>query len=113
MADVTPPSEDQLAMVIELLPDDAGDYAWNSAKALERWAGSVYRTVREYWVDRVNDTAGYLDLSNEGLPASQLFDHARQMLAYWDSLIATSEAEEAADEAEENAVTVSRKIVRV
>lgn len=87
------PTEDQLAMVIELLPDNASQYDWDAAKALTRWAGTVYRTVREYWVDRTNDTAGYIDLSNQGLPASQLHAQAKAMLEYWDQMIETSEKE--------------------
>lgn len=111
----TVPTSEELALVIELLPDDASEYGWNATKALERWAGSVYRTVREYWLDRTNDTAGYVDLSNDGLPASQLHAQAKAMLQYWDSMIAASEAAEdaAEEEALANRGTVSRLIRRV
>jgi hypothetical protein len=107
---VTPVPAD-LAMVIELLPDDCGEYGWDVAKALERWSGSVYRTVREFWVDRTNDTAGYIDLTDDGLPALQLHTSAKDMLEYWDQMIATSEAAElvAANSA---SGTHSRRIVR-
>ncbi len=114
MADV--PSSDDLVMVIELLPDNAGTYSWDSAKALARWAGTIYRTVREFWLDRTNDTAGYLDLTNDGLPASQLHDHAKAMLQYWDDLIESTEAlaeEEAEEAALAAAGSFSRKIRRV
>ena len=84
-------SSADVTSVKALLPPEAGANGWNDAKILSRWAGTVYRTVREYWVDRVNATAGYIDLTNEGLPASQLYQHAKEMLAYWDSMILLTE----------------------
>ncbi len=102
------PDSTDLQTVIELLPDDAGDYGWTTAKALERWAGTVYRTVREFWVDRVNDTAGFIDLTNDGLPASQLYRQARDMLDYWDKMIAAGEVDP-----DERTHAVSRRIRRV
>jgi len=112
---VADPTSEDLAFVLELLPDDASEYNWNASKALERWAGTIYRTVREYWLDRTNDTAGYLDLTNDGLPASQLHAQAKAMLEYWDELIASTEAaEEAAeDDLLSNQGTTSRLIRRV
>ena len=109
------PTSDDLALVLELLPDDASEYSWNASKALERWAGTIYRTVREYWLDRTNDTAGYLDLTNDGLPASQLHAQAKAMLQYWDDLIASTEAAEAEEEQAglSNSGTTSRLIRRV
>lgn len=84
------PTEEQVASVRALLPSDATENGWDDAKIILMWAGGVYRTVREYWVFRVNETAGYIDLSNEGLPANQLWTNAKTMLEYWDKLIAES-----------------------
>lgn len=105
----TPASED-LAQVIELLPDNCATYGWDAQKALDRWAGTVYRTVREFWVDRANDTAGYIDLPNDGLPANELWTNAVAMLKYWDGMIATSEAQ---SDASALTGSFSRKIRRV
>lgn len=99
------PTSTDLQTVIELLPDNAESYGWDTSKVLERWAGTVYRTVREFWVDRTNDTAGYIDLSGEGLPASQLHSHAKAMLVYWDDMITKTEAEAA-----DSALSRTRKI---
>lgn len=84
------PTEEQIASVRALLPSDATENGWDDAKILVRWAGGTYRTVREYWVDRVNETSGYIDLTNEGLPANTLWTNAKAMLEYWDRLIAES-----------------------
>ena len=75
-----------IAAVRTLLPPDATDNGWDDAEIILRWKGSVFRTVREYWVDRVNQTAGYLDLSQDGLPASQIYQHAMEQLKYWDEM---------------------------
>lgn len=104
------PTDKELADVITHLPPDALQNGWSTDAARQRWGGSVFRTVREYWVDRVNATAGYIDLSSEGLPASQLHAHAKAMLEYWDKIIEQTETRTGLDAGKRR--TFSRRIVR-
>lgn len=104
------PTDKELAEVITLIPPDALQHGWNTDVAAERWAGSVLRTVREYWVDRTNATAGYIDMSSEGLPASQLHQQAKAMLEYWEKIIEQTETRTGLDAGKRMAT--SRKIIR-
>lgn len=71
------------------LPDDAADNGWDDAKITDEWAGSIPQLVRAYWYDRVQQTAGYLDIPDPGgtLPITQLHRQAMEMLQYWDAWI--------------------------
>lgn len=81
------PDAAQIAVVRGLLPSDAeAAYGWGDAKVIEKWTGSVAGTVRLFWLQRTNDTAAFIDLGNEGLPASQQHAHAKAMLEYWDAV---------------------------
>ena len=87
MADLTP---ELLAIVKDQwLPADAVDNGWDDAKITDEWPGSVVGLVRKYWYDRVQQTAGYLDVPDPGgtLPITQLHQHAMEMLQYWDAWI--------------------------
>lgn len=74
------------------LPTDGSpvENGWNDVHIGERWTGHVSTTVRAYWFQRVSDTAGYLDLPDPGgtLPITQIYRQAREMLAYWDAMLA-------------------------
>lgn len=84
-------TEQQIASVRVLLPAEAERrHGWDDETIELRWDKTAFRTVRQYWLDRVNATAGYIDLPSDGLPASQLHEHAKAMLAYWDQLISQS-----------------------
>ena len=74
----------------EWLPDDAAANGWTDEVIAERWTGSIVSTVRKYWYDRVQDTAGYLDVPDPGgtLPITQIHRQAVEMLKYWDDWIA-------------------------
>lgn len=52
----------------------------------------VWRTVRQFWVQRVSDTQPLTDVrdSNANRPLSQDHLHALEMLRYWDNYIETS-----------------------
>ena len=73
----------------EWLPADAETNGWDDDTITERWTGGVATTARKYWFERVQDTAGYLDLPDPGgtLPITQIYRQAREMLAYWDDFI--------------------------
>lgn len=74
----------------EYLPDDAAANGWTDEVIAERWTGAIPTTVRKYWYDRVQDTAGYLDVPDPGgaLPITQIHRQAVEMLKYWDDWIA-------------------------
>lgn len=72
------------------LPDDAVTNGWTDEVIETRWTGGIPSTVRLYWLDRVTDTAGYLDIPDPGgtLPITQIHRQAKEMLAYWDEYLA-------------------------
>lgn len=55
---------------------------------LDVHAGNVNKVVRQFWLQRVNDTAALTDVADVGAsrPLSQLYQHAQEMLRYWDKL---------------------------
>lgn len=71
------------------LPADAADNGWDDAKITDEWTGGIPGLVRAYWYDRVQQTAGYLDIPDPGgtLPITQLHRQAMEMLQYWDNWI--------------------------
>ena len=71
------------------LPSDAVDNGWDDDKITDNWSGSVVTLVRSYWYDRVQQTAGYLDVPDPGgaLPITQIHRQAKEMLDYWDAWI--------------------------
>lgn len=72
------------------LPTDAATNGWTDEVIAERWTGGIATTVRKYWYERVQDTAGFLDIPDPGgsLPITQIHRQAKEMLAYWDAWIA-------------------------
>lgn len=74
----------------EWLPNDAATNGWTDEVIEERWTGGIPTTVRKYWYDRVQDTAGYLDVPDPGgtLPITQIHRQAVEMLRLWDEWIA-------------------------
>jgi len=71
------------------LPGEAADNGWDDSKITDNWSGSVVTLVRSYWYDRVQQTAGYLDVPDPGgtLPVTQIHRQAKEMLDYWDAWI--------------------------
>lgn len=67
------------------LPDDAADNGWDDAKITSMWTGGIPTLVYRYWYDRVQQTAGYLDVPDPGgtLPITQIHRQAMEMLQYW------------------------------
>lgn len=84
--------ETKIDTVVTLLPSDAAtSYEWDRvkiAKVMDDNNFGVSRTVRFYWLERVNDTAEYLNIGNKELLT--LHQNARKMLEYWDSVIAAN-----------------------
>ena len=58
---------------------------------LDQFGNNVNKVVRQFWLDRVNATAGLTDVADAGVsrPLSQVYQHAKEMLAYWDRLAGT------------------------
>lgn len=64
---------------------------WSDTKiadVLDQLNGSVNRTVRQFWLQRVNETSALTDVSDVGAsrPLSQTYQHAQEMLRYWDRI---------------------------
>lgn len=88
----TPPiTTDQLATLkAKFLPADASTNGWTDDVIIgDRWTGGFASTARQYWFERTQETAGYLDLPDPGgtLAITQLHRQAREMLDYWDAWI--------------------------
>ena len=67
---------------------------WSDEKVeqvLDQLKGNVNATVRQFWLDRVNDTAVLTDVADVGAsrPLSQTYQHAQEMLRYWDAMAGT------------------------
>lgn len=67
---------------------------WNDFKieeTLNMHNGNVNLTVRQFWLDRVGATAALTDVSDVGAsrPLSQTYQHAQEMLRYWDRIAGT------------------------
>jgi hypothetical protein len=70
---------------VDVTPD------WTDQKIsdeLDKHGGSWAKVIRQYWLQRVNDVAGLTDISDVGAtrPLSQLYQHAQEMLRYWDRI---------------------------
>lgn len=64
---------------------------WNDAKIttmLDSHSGNVTKVVRQFWLQRVSDTSALTDVADVGAsrPLSQTYQHAQDMLRYWDKL---------------------------
>lgn len=64
---------------------------WDDDKigtVLDTLDGQIYASVRLFWLERVSDLSAVTDVSEAGSarPLSQTFQHAQQMLKYWDSV---------------------------
>ena len=70
-----------------LLAVDAGGYGWSDdyiQNLINTCAFSSPQAVRYFWLQRVNETAEYLDLAK---PLTQIHQQAKEMLDYWDLVI--------------------------
>lgn len=84
---------EQIALVNQLLPSSAkdseanGGYGWTDeyieTLMIER-GFTPTQAVRFFWLQRVNETAEYLDM---GKPLTQIHRQAREMLDYWDVIL--------------------------
>jgi hypothetical protein len=76
---------------VDLVPD------WNDdtkiGTFLDTLSGNVNATVRQFWLDRVNATAPLTDVADVGAsrPLSQAYQHAQEMLHYWDRIAASGD----------------------
>jgi hypothetical protein len=93
MTTVTP---EQIALVNANLPSsakesvDSGGYGWTDLyieTLMETMGFGPAKAVRHFWLQRVNETAEYLDA---GKPLTQIHKQARDMLDYWDKVIGVS-----------------------
>jgi len=87
---VTP---EQIALVNRNLPSaakdlvDNGGYGWTDEfieTLMEEMSFGPAKAVRHFWLERVNETAEYLDV---GKPLSQIHRQAKEMLDYWDKIV--------------------------
>jgi hypothetical protein len=71
------------------LPSDAAANGWDDVVIADRWTGGFASTARQYWLERVQDTARYLDIPDPSgtLPITQLHRQAKEMLDYWDGWV--------------------------
>lgn len=93
---MTAPTPEQIALVNQLLPsaakqtEAAGGYGWTDeyiATLMEERDFSPTEAVRFFWLQRVNETAEYIDI---GKPLTQIHRQAREMLDYWDAILKVS-----------------------
>ena len=79
--------QDKIDLVKLNLPAWRGELAsWDDTKignVLDQLKGNVNATIRQFWLDRVNDTSVLTDVSDVGAsrPLSQTYQHAQEMLA--------------------------------
>lgn len=89
---MTVPNPTLVAQVATLLPPDAeSTYNWDQAKIVKVMVDNgfgVARTVRFYWLERVNETVEFMNIDDKSL--LQLHTNAKAMLAYWDAIIAAN-----------------------
>ena len=87
---VTP---EQIALVNQHIPEAAklseveGGYGWTDdyiAILMEAMGFGPAQAVRHFWLQRVNETAEYIDM---GKPLSQIHRQAKEMLDYWDKIL--------------------------
>lgn len=67
---------------------------WSDEKintVLDSLSSNINSTVRQFWLDRVNTTAPLTDVADVGAsrPLSQAYQHAQEMLRYWDQIAGT------------------------
>lgn len=71
------------------LDDVAGGYGWTDefiGLLIDTMNFSPAKAVRHFWLQRVNETAEYLDV---GKPLTQIHRQAKEMLDYWDKILGT------------------------
>lgn len=87
---------EQIALVNQLLPASAkepevdGGYGWTDQYITDLIIARSFtptQAVRFFWLQRVNETAEYLDV---GKPLTQIHRQAREMLDYWDNVLGKS-----------------------
>lgn len=74
--------------------EESGMSDWSDAKVskvLDTLSGNVNSAVRQFWLDRVNITSALTDVADVGAsrPLSQTYQHAQEMLRYWDRVAGT------------------------
>jgi hypothetical protein len=91
-----PTTPEQVALVQSLLPSvavdsvDDGGYGWDGAYIVDLMDTNSFtptEAVRFFWLERVNETAEYLDTSK---PLTQIHRQAKEMLDYWDNILRIS-----------------------
>ena len=84
---------EQIATVQILIPSDAllteeeGGYGWSVdyiQNLMDTNSLGPAHAVRFFWLQRVNETAEYLDV---GKPLTQIHRQAKEMLDYWDMIL--------------------------
>lgn len=90
----TTPTDDQINLVQRLLPSEAlqsvedGGYGWDSdfiSLVMSENSWTPTEAVRFFWLQRVNETSEYLDLT--GKPLTDIHKQAKEMLDYWDNIL--------------------------
>jgi hypothetical protein len=88
------PTAEQIALVQRLLPSAAmdseadGGYGWDANYITVLMTENNFtptRAVRFFWLQRVNETSEYLDLT--GKPITDIHKQAKEMLDYWDNIL--------------------------
>lgn len=82
-----------ISKIKQYLPSEAiqseedGGYGWSDEyiqNLLDTYAFASPQAVRFFWLQRVNETAEYLDMAK---PLTQIHKQAKEMLDYWDEVI--------------------------
>lgn len=88
------PTADQIALVQRLLPSEAiqsvndGGYGWDVSYITVLMTENGYtptQAVRYFWLQRVNETSEYLNISGKTL--TDIHKQAKEMLDYWDGIL--------------------------
>lgn len=85
-------SQTDIDAVKVYLPDGVAEVGWTDEKigAVFDTFSSVSQTVRAYWIDRVNNSTEFADISESGSSRSltQVHENYRRQVEYWDDIIA-------------------------
>lgn len=75
-----------------LPPDSDKDFGWDEDRIsalLLATNFSTAQTIRQFWLERVTESFGFVDVSETGSSRSlsQIYTNAKSMLDYWDKQV--------------------------
>jgi len=80
--------------IVGYLPADSDKlYGWDEEKiekVLMEYDGSLSRTMQRFWLERWANTHEFINISEAGTNRAleQIWQHIKDMLAYWDDKVA-------------------------